>query len=96
MTERQFCADKLLLVREMLQAARQYLQEARESCEDGDRTMLRLAYDHLLDLRDAVRVLERKVNDLEVHLRVKLGGTPPGAARKSKGARAGIPVESRN
>ena len=88
MTERPFCADKLLLVTEMLQAAGEYLREARSSCQDGDGTMMRLAYDHVLNLRDTIRVLEKKIHELEGELRVKLGGTPP-AARKSKAARGG-------
>ena len=88
MTERPFCADKLLLVTEMLQAASEYLHEARSVCQDGDGTMMRLAYDHVLNLRDRIRVLDRKIHELEGELRVKLGGTPPGV-RKSKAARGG-------
>ena len=88
MTERPFCADKLLLVTEMLQAAGEYLREARTACQDGDGTMTRLAYDHVLNLRDRVRALEKKIHELEGELRVKLGGTPPGI-RKSKAARGG-------
>src|SRR5262245_51222808 len=101
MTNRQFCADKLLLVREMLEAADAYLKEARTSCESApadesveaveseDRTMLRLAYDHVLDLRDRVRVLEKRIHEVESHLRVQLGGSPSGTPRKSKAARGG-------
>jgi hypothetical protein len=94
MTDRQFCADKLLLVREMLEAAGEYLKQARATCEkresdDEDRTMLRVAYDQVLDLRDLVRVIDKRVNDVEGHLRVRLGGTPSGASRKSKAARTG-------
>jgi hypothetical protein len=94
MTDRQFCADKLLLVREMLEAAGAYLKDALNAChamseEHEDRTMLRVAYDHVLDLRDRVRVLDKRVNEVEAHLRVRLGGTHRGAAKKSKAARAG-------
>jgi hypothetical protein len=88
MTERPFCADKLLLVTEMLQAAGEYLHQARSACQDGDGTMTRLAYDHVLNLRDRVRALDKKIHELEGELRVKLGGTPPGV-RKSKAARGG-------
>ena len=88
MTERQFCADKLLLVTEMLQAASEYLHEARNMCQDGDPTMTRVAYDQVLSLRDRIRVLDKTIHELETDLRVKLGGTPPGV-RKSKAARGG-------
>jgi hypothetical protein len=88
MTERPFCADKLLLVTEMLQAAGEYLHEAHSVCQDGDATMLRLAYDHVLNLRDRVRALDKKIHELEGELRVKLGGSPLGT-RKSKAARGG-------
>lgn len=88
MTERQFCADKLLLVTEMLKAASEYLHDARGMCQDGDPTMTRVAYDHVLSLRDRIRVLDKKIHELETDLRVKLGGTPPGV-RKSKAARGG-------
>ena len=89
MTEQQFCADKLLLVTEMLQAAGEYLNNARATCQEEDRTMMQLAYDHVLNLRDRIRLLDKKVNELEADLRVKLGGTPAGATRKSKAARTG-------
>jgi hypothetical protein len=89
MTEQQYCADKLLLVTEMLQAAGEYLNSARATCREEDRTMMRLAYDHVLNLRDQIRSLDKKVNELEGDLRIKLGGTPAGASRKSKAARTG-------
>ena len=85
MTERQFCADRLLLVTEMLQAASEYLHEARRMSQD-DPTMTRVAYDHVLNLRDRIRLLDKKIHELEADLRVRLGGTPSGV-RKSKAAR---------
>jgi hypothetical protein len=42
-------------------------------------------------LRDHIRVLDKKIHELEIDLRVKLGGTPP-AVRKSKAARGGAPA----
>jgi hypothetical protein len=88
MTERQFCADKLLLVTEMLQAAGEYLHEARGTCQDEGRTMIKVAYDHVLNLRDRIRVLDKNIHELEADLRVKLGGTPLGV-RRSKVAGGG-------
>jgi hypothetical protein len=65
----QHCADKLLLVNEMLQAAGDYLTVCRGLLDDEDSIMARLAYDHVLGLRNQVGQLTKKMDGLEAELR---------------------------
>ena len=73
MTEQQqHCADKLLLVTEMLQAAAEYLTVCRGLLNDEDNLMALLAYDQVLTLRNRVGHLNKKIDALEADLRRKL------------------------
>lgn len=73
MTEQQqHCADKLLLVTEMLQAAAEYLTVCRGLLDDEDNLMARLAYEQVLTLRNRVVHLNKKIDALEAELRRKL------------------------
>jgi hypothetical protein len=65
----QHCADKLLLVNEMLEAAGDYLTVCRGLLDDEDSIMARLAYDHVLGLRNHVGQLTKKIDGLEAELR---------------------------
>jgi hypothetical protein len=65
----QHCADKLLLVDEMLRAAGDYLTVCRGLLDDEDSVMARLAYDHILGLRNQVGQLTKKIDGLEAELR---------------------------
>src|SRR5262244_4510299 len=81
MAEREHLADKLLLVTEMLQAAAEYLTAAHTIANDDDSLMARLAYEHVLTLRNRIAQLNKKVDGLEADLRRKLlestAETPP-------------------
>jgi hypothetical protein len=88
MTEPQHCADKLVLVTEMLQAAQEYLNASRGMLNDEDRIMVRLAYEQILTLRNRVDQLRKKVDALEGDLRRRLKAMSDPEA-KSKEARGG-------
>jgi len=84
----QHCADKLLLVTEMLQSAAEYLTACRGLLNDDDPVMARLAYEHVLTLRNRLAQLNKTVDTLETELRRKL--TESIAANPAaKGKRAG-------
>jgi hypothetical protein len=88
--QQQHCADKLLLVTEMLQAATEYLTACRGLLNDEDNLMARLAYEQVLTLRNRVGHLSKKVDALEAELRGKLTeSSADKAVAKSKGARGG-------
>jgi phage-related minor tail protein len=72
MAELPHCADKLVLVTEMLQAAQEYLNVSRGMLNDEDRVMVRLAYEQILNLRNRVDRLSKKVDALEGDLRRRL------------------------
>ena len=87
MTEQQHCADKLLLVAEMLQAAAEYLTACRGLLNDEDDLMARVAYEQVLTLRNRVAQLNKKIDGLEADLRRKLTESSAGfTAAKSKKA----------
>jgi hypothetical protein len=83
------CADKLLLVTEMLQAAAEYLTACRTLLNDDDQMMARLAYEHILTLRNRVNLLGKKVDTLEADLRRKLLNSA--GEKSSKTATSGAP-----
>jgi uncharacterized protein Yka (UPF0111/DUF47 family) len=87
---RQHCVDKLLLVTEMLQAATEYLTVCRSLLDDEDNLMARLAYEQILNLRNRVAHVDRKIDGLEAELRRRLTeSASASAAAMSKGA-AGV------
>jgi hypothetical protein len=72
MGQQEHCADKLLMVAEMLEAASEYLTVCRGLPDDQDPVMARLAYEHVLNLKNQLGQLNRKLDALEMDLRRKL------------------------
>jgi len=70
--QQEHCADKLLMVAEMLEAASEYLTACRSLSDDQDPIMSRLAYEHLLTLKNQLGQLNRKIDALETDLRRRI------------------------
>ena len=70
--QQEHCADKLLMVAEMLEAASEYLTACRGLSDDEDPIMSRLAYEHLLTLKNQLGQLNRKIDALETDLRRRI------------------------
>jgi hypothetical protein len=88
----QHCADKLLLVAEMLQAAAEYLTTCSTLLDDEDHLMARLAYEQVLNLRNRVALVNKKIDGLEAELRRRLteSGAESPAARSKRAGRGAM------
>jgi hypothetical protein len=102
--QQEHCADKLLMVAEMLEAASEYLTACHGLSDDEDPIMSRLAYEHVLTLKNQLGQLNRKIDALEMDLRRRIMAAREQGrdrsdetrdhaehriAHKSKGARGG-------
>jgi hypothetical protein len=70
--QQEHCADKLLMVAEMLEAASEYLIACRGLPDDEDPIMSRLAHEHVLTWKNQLGQLNRKIDGLEMDLRRRI------------------------
>ena len=71
MPKRSLCADNLFLLGELLQGAAEYLSRCQETLEDEQGQMVELACEQIPQLKQMVETLDRKLKELEGHLRKK-------------------------
>jgi len=72
MPRRQYCADNLLLLGEMLDVAAQYIGLCDDVLIEEDKLMIDLAYDQIHPLKDRTVKLGRKLEELENRVLSKL------------------------
>jgi hypothetical protein len=89
MTRREHCADHLLLLGEMLDAATQYVTLCDATLKDEDTAMVELAYEQIASLQNRIARLAKKLDELDHRVRTKLqqiSGAPQQKKRSAKGA----------
>jgi hypothetical protein len=72
MPRREFCADQLLLLGEMLGAANEYLHLCDSGMEGEPQSMIALAYDQLHSLSQRSARLTVELTELEKRMRRKM------------------------
>lgn len=87
MPKRSLCADNLFLLGELLQGAAEYLSRCQEALEDEQGQMVELACEQIPQLKQMVETLDRKLKELEGHLRKKGGSSSKRAAGSNKSNR---------
>jgi hypothetical protein len=93
MPRREHCADHLLLVSEMLDAATEYMALCDASLENEETEMVELAYEQISALQNRILRLSKKMEELDHRVRNKLtqlSGQPgqPTKRRSAKGSGA--------
>jgi hypothetical protein len=91
MPRRERCADHLLLVGEMLDAATEYMALCDASLENEETEMVELAYEQISTLQNRILRLGKKMEELDHRARNKLmqlSGQPrhPTKRRSAKGS----------
>jgi hypothetical protein len=87
MSRRQSCADNLVLLGEMLEAATEYISLCDDSLKDDDAPMVQLAYQEISPLRNRAARLCKKLEELEKRVGTALARLS-GLAPKRRAARA--------
>jgi len=82
--KRSLCADNLFLLGELLQGAAEYLSRCQETLEDEQGQMVELACEQISHLKLMVEILDRKLKELEGHLRKKGSSSSTPAAKSNK------------
>jgi len=72
MSRRQYCADNLFLLGEMLDMAAGYISLCDEVLNEEDKPMVKLAYDHIHPLKKRTVKLLKELEELEHRLKNKL------------------------
>ena len=72
MPRRQYCADNLFMLGEMLDVAAQYIGLCDDVLDEEDKLMVELAYDQIHPLKDRSVKLCKKLEELEKRVRNKL------------------------
>jgi hypothetical protein len=72
MPRRQYCADNLFLLGEMLDVAAQYIGLCDDVLNEEDKPMVELAYDQIRPLKGCAVKLCKKLEELEKRVRNKL------------------------
>jgi hypothetical protein len=93
MPRREFCADQLLLLGEMLDASNEYLHLCDSGMEGEPQSMIALAYDQIHSLSQRSARLSVELTELEKRMRRKMfvrrkGDTDP-PKLKERSARSG-------
>lgn len=86
MPKRSLCADNLFLLGELLQGAAEYLSRCQEALEDEQGQMVELACEQIPQLEQMVETLDRKLKELEGHLRKRVApraSEQPGATSRT-------------
>lgn len=90
MPRREHCADHLLLLGEMLDAATHYVALCDASLNDEEIVMVQLAYEQIASLQNRIARLSKKLDELDQRVRDKLtqlsGGQTAQPKRRTKGA----------
>jgi chromosome segregation ATPase len=90
MARREHCADHLLLLGEMLDAATEYIAFCDATLKDEETAMVQLAYEQIASLQNRIARLSKKLDDLDHRVRAKLtelsGGPTSQPKRRTKGA----------
>jgi hypothetical protein len=91
MPRREHCADHLVLVGEMLDAATEYMALCDASLENEETEMVELAYEQISSLQNRILRLSKKMEELDHRVRNKLtqlSGQPghPTKRRSAKGS----------
>ena len=89
MPRREHCADHLLLLGEMLDAATQYVALCDTSLEDEETAMVELAYEQISSLQNRLGRLSKKLDELDHRVRNKLAqlSERPGPRTKRRSAK---------
>ena len=72
MSRRQYCADNLFLLGEMLDMAAGYISLCDEVLNEEDKPMVELAYDHIHPLKRRTVKLAKELEALEQRVKNKL------------------------
>jgi hypothetical protein len=72
MSRRQYCADNLFLLGEMLDMAAGYISLCDEVLSEEDKPMVELAYDHIHLLKKRTVKLGKELEGLEQRVKSKL------------------------
>ena len=90
MPRREHCADHLLLLGEMLDAATEYMALCDASVENEETEMVELAYEQILSLQNRILRISKKMEDLEHRVRNKLTqlSGPPAHPTKRRSAKS--------
>ena len=72
MSRRQYCADNLFLLGEMLDMAAGYISLCDEVLNEEDKPMVELAYDHIHPLKKRTVKLGKELEELELRVKNKL------------------------
>jgi hypothetical protein len=72
MPRRQYCADNLLMLGEMLDVAAQYIGLCDDVLNEEDKSMVELAYEQIHPLKDRTVKLGRELEELEKRVLSKL------------------------
>jgi hypothetical protein len=72
MSRRQYCADNLFLLGEMLDMAAGYISLCDEVLNEEDKPMVELAYDHIHPLKKRTVKLGKELEELEGRVKNKL------------------------
>lgn len=91
MPRREHCADHLVLVSEMLDAANEYMALCDASLENEETEMVELAYEQISRLQNRILRLSKKMEELDHRVRnrlTQLSGQPghPTKRRSAKGS----------
>jgi hypothetical protein len=90
MARREHCADHLLLLGEMLDAAAEYIAFCEATLKDEEIAMVQLAYEQIASLQNRIARLSKKLDELDHRVRAKLtqlsGGPISPPKRRTKGA----------
>jgi hypothetical protein len=93
MPRRQFCADQLILLGEMLDASNEYLHLCDAGMDGEPQNMIALAYDQLHSLSQRSARLSLELTELETRMRRKMfvrsGGETDLPKLKGRSARSG-------
>jgi hypothetical protein len=72
MPRRQYCADNLLMLGEMLDVAAQYIGLCDDVLNEEDKPMVELAYDQIHPLKERTVKLRKQLEELEKRVQNKL------------------------
>ena len=89
MPRREHCADHLVLVGEMLDAATEYMAFCDASLENEETEMVELAYEQISALQNRILRLSKKMEELDHRVRNKLTqlSGQPGPQTKRRSAK---------
>jgi hypothetical protein len=84
MSRRQYCADNLFLLGEMLDMAAGYISLCDEVLNEEDKPMVELAYDHIHPLKQRTVKLGKELEELEQRVKNKLAQLGEQKASKTR------------